>query len=405
MLLSFSIFFIFYTTLYKMTTLNNRINLVDALRGFALLGIVLLHHVEHFDIANFVESSYPLLTAIDKFLWNTVFFIFGGKMYAIFALTFGFSFYIQLENHKRRGENFAGRFFWRMCLLFMFGFLHVMFYSGEILSVYALAGMLIIPLRNLNTKTLTVLMIIFMLEPWELVQLGIGLFNNEYIPSSYPRIFYFNAVEAATTGTFWDMVTTNLTSGMVNSHIFAWRSGRYFQTLSLFLLGIITGRGGLFAEAEKRNRCWKKVWCISIICFIPLYILKVCPAIAELRPGISTPLSVMLSMWSNLSFATFLVSSFVLLWVKTKRWNIEFGRLIPYGRMSLSNYICSSIFGSFIYYHWGLGLNTTSGALVSLLTGMAIFTIQLFFSKWWLTHHRRGPLEWVWNKLMWIKLK
>ncbi len=387
-----------------MTILNNRISLVDALRGFALLGIILLHHVEHFDIANLVESSHPLLATINKSIWDTVFFIFGGKMYAIFALTFGFSFYIQFENRKKRGENFAGRFFWRMCLLFMFGILHVMFYSGEILSVYALAGMLIIPLRNLSTKALTVLMVIFALEPWELIQLGIGLINPEFVPCSYPRVFYQNAVEAATTGSFWDVVTTNLTSGMANSHLFAWRSGRYFQTLALFLLGIIMGRNGLFAEAGKKDGLWKKAWFISITCFILLYTLKVCPAIVELRSGISAPLSIMLSMWSNLAFATFLVSSFVLLWVKTKFRNIEAG-LIPYGRMSLSNYICASIIGSFIYYHWGLGLYAVSGPLFSLLTGIVIFTILLFFSRWWLTRNRRGPLEWVWNKLMWIKLK
>ncbi len=387
-----------------MTIPNNRITLVDALRGFALLGIILLHNVEHFDIANFVESSIPLLATINKYLWDAVFFIFGGKMYAIFALTFGFSFYIQFENHRKSGENFAGRFFWRMCLLFVFGIFHVMFYSGEILSVYAIAGMLMIPLRNLSTRMLMILMIIFLLEPWELIQLWMGLINPEYTPFNYPHMLYLNAVDAATTGNFWDVVTTNLTSGMANAHIFAWRSGRYFQTLALLLLGIIMGRKRLFAEAEKRSGLWKKVWFISIVCFIPLYALKICPSIPELRPGISTPLGIILSMWSNLFFATFLVSSFVLLWIKTKFRTIEAG-LIPYGRMSLTNYLCSSIIGSFIYYNWGLGLYATSGPLFSLFTGMTIFTLQLLFSRWWLTRNKRGPLEQMWNKLMWIKLK
>ncbi len=387
-----------------MTIPNNRISLVDALRGFALLGIILLHNVEHFDIANFVKSSGPLLAEIDQCLWDTIFFIFGGKMYAIFALTFGFSFYIQFENRRKRGEKFAGRFFWRMCLLFAFGVFHVMFYSGEILSVYAIAGMLIIPLRNLSTKALTLLMIILVLEPWELIQLGVGLVNPEYVPINYPRMFYGNAVEAATTGSFRDVVTTNLTSGMANAHIFAWASGRYFQTLALFLLGIIMGRKRLFAEADQKSGFWVKVWLISIICFIPLYALKICPLISELRPGISAPLKVLLNMWSNLFFAAFWVSSFVLLWVKTKFRTVEAG-LIPYGRMSLTNYLCSSVIGTFIYYNWGLGLYATSGPLFSLLTGMAIFTIQLLFSRWWLARNQRGPLEWTWNKLMWIKLR
>ncbi len=384
-----------------MTALNNRVSLVDALRGFALLGIILLHHVEHFDIANFVESQSPLPAAIDRSVWEAVFFLFGGKMYAIFALTFGFSFFIQFENRKKRGEAFAGRFFWRMCLLFLFGLLHVVFYSGEILSVYAVAGMLVIPLRNLSTKWLTVLMVFFLLEPWELIQLGIGAADPGHVPMAYPREFYRNAVEAATTGNFWDAATTNLTSGLANAHLFAWRSGRYFQTIALFLLGIVLGRSGMFAHAGEKTASWKKAWLASILCFIPLFLLKTGSWTGELRPGISAPLGVMLSMWSNIAFATFLVCSFVLLWTKTRFQRVEAG-LIPYGRMSLTNYICGSAIGSFLYYHWGLGLFETAGPLCSLLIAAAVFTLQLLFSRWWLARHKRGPLEWAWNKLMYI---
>ncbi|MCD7933000.1 MAG: heparan-alpha-glucosaminide N-acetyltransferase domain-containing protein [Tannerellaceae bacterium] len=106
---------------------NVRIDLVDALRGFALMGIILVHNVEHFDIANTVISSSPVLQAMDAFLYDAMFFLFGGKAYAMFALLFGFSFYIQFENQKKKGNAFAGRFAWRMAILFCFGVFHVLF--------------------------------------------------------------------------------------------------------------------------------------------------------------------------------------------------------------------------------------------------------------------------------------
>lgn len=72
-----------------------RIEVVDALRGFAVLAIVLVHNIEHFNLYIFPETTSPLLASVNTFLWEAVFFIFGGKAYAIFALLFGFSFHVQ----------------------------------------------------------------------------------------------------------------------------------------------------------------------------------------------------------------------------------------------------------------------------------------------------------------------
>lgn len=387
-----------------MTSKSSRIDLVDALRGFALFGIVLLHHVEHFDIANVVASLHPAWAHIDKSVWDTVFFVFAGKCYPVFALMFGFSFFIQSTHRKDQDRSFAARFFWRMCLLFIWGLFHVMFYSGEILSCYAIVGILVIPLRNLNNKILAVLMVIAMLEPWELYRLACGIIHPEYAVGDYPVQYYLNAVDAATkSDSLWEVIKTNVTSGLTNAHLFSWRSGRYFQTLSLFIAGILLGRAGLFAGERKPVKFWRIVWLLGILCFIPLYALKVSPVITGLRDNLSSPLGVLLNMWSNLAFTAFLVASFILLWFMTNVKRIE-QRLIPYGKMSLTNYISSSIIGSFLYYKWGLGLYAYAGPLVSLLMGVITFISLLFFSKWWLSRYKRGPLEWLWYKLTWMKI-
>lgn len=84
-----------------------RIEVVDALRGFAVMAIILLHNIEHFNLYNFPEATTDFMKALDKGVWDTLFFLFSGKAYAIFALLFGFSFFIQFDNQARKGRTSA----------------------------------------------------------------------------------------------------------------------------------------------------------------------------------------------------------------------------------------------------------------------------------------------------------
>ena len=91
---------------HKNPPANGRILSVDALRGFAVMGIVLLHNIEHFNFYSFPETASPLLANLDQHLWDLLFFLFSGKAYAIFALLFGFTFYLQSHNCEKRGTDF-----------------------------------------------------------------------------------------------------------------------------------------------------------------------------------------------------------------------------------------------------------------------------------------------------------
>ena len=110
-----------------------RIEVVDALRGFAVMAIILLHNIEHFNLYSFPEPANDFMAALDQGVWATLFFLFSGKAYAIFALLFGFSFFIQDENQLRKGKDFRLRFAWRLVLLFLIGNLNAAFFPGEIL--------------------------------------------------------------------------------------------------------------------------------------------------------------------------------------------------------------------------------------------------------------------------------
>ena len=100
----------------ELSTKTSRIEVVDALRGFAVMAILLVHNLEHFIFPVYPESSPEWLTILDNGVLNVIFSLFAGKSYAIFALLFGFTFYIQSHNQLLKGKDFGYRFLWRMIL-------------------------------------------------------------------------------------------------------------------------------------------------------------------------------------------------------------------------------------------------------------------------------------------------
>jgi len=120
---------------------HERVDVADVLRGFAVLAIILLHSIEHFNFYSFPDTTYQSawLNFLDKVICDGLFFMFGGKAYAIFALLFGFSFFIQHDNQRMRGNDFRLRFCWRLVLLFLIGQLNAAFFTGEILVRFVFA--------------------------------------------------------------------------------------------------------------------------------------------------------------------------------------------------------------------------------------------------------------------------
>ena len=125
--------------MYKTRSLpNTRIDVADALRGIAVAGIILYHSVEHFNI--FTQETIIHALPSDQTVADVLAWLLSGKMYGIFAMLFGLSFFIMNDNQQQNGKCFSGRFAWRMCLLFMFGVINVAFYDGDILMLYACYG-------------------------------------------------------------------------------------------------------------------------------------------------------------------------------------------------------------------------------------------------------------------------
>lgn len=385
---------------------QQRIDVADALRGFSIMGIFLLHSIEHFNFYSFPEIDSPWLQFTDKSIWDSLFFIFGGKAYGIFALLFGFSFFIQDNNQLQRGNDFRLRFLWRLFLLFIWGNINAMFFTGEILVLYSIVGISLIFVARLKIKTVVIIATILILQPMEWGKLFYALFNPDYIPAEPLANYYWaQAYPVQSNGTFLETVKMNLWDGQLASLAWAWENARFFQTPALFMFGMVIGKAGLLLHNEKNSRFWMRVLVVGIICFFPLNGLASMLSGFIENKAILTPLHLIIRSLANMGFMAFLVSLIILVYYHTVKGHNWLDKLRPYGKMTLTNYIMQSVIGSFIFYNWGLGMHNKLGITYSFLLGIVLFILQYFFCYWWMKNHKHGPLEYVWKKLTWIGVK
>lgn len=388
-----------------MTINISRLQVVDSLRGFAIVSIMLLHNLEHFDFY-FTPANLPgWMINLDKIIWDSLFFLFSGKSYAIFALLFGLTFFIQSDNQAKKGKDFRGRFAWRLVLLLMFGLINSAFYQGDILTIYAMIGFFLIPVLKMSNKAVLLIAIILMLQPYEWYNLLVAIQNPGQKISDPISWSYFGKMGEYITGdSLIKTLIGNLTNGKTAVLLWNWENGRVFQTLSLFMFGMLAGRKSLFSPSKTNSQFWRKTLVIATALFIPLFVVKGGINAWIQNEVITRPLLTIVTSWSNMAFMMVLVSGFLLLF-QTQIFFRILRVFSPIGRMSLSNYVIQSIIGSFIYYGFGLALYQYTGSAHCLLIGITLAVLQGYFSTWWMKHHKHGPLEAIWHKGTWIGSK
>jgi uncharacterized protein len=382
-----------------MTTNTSRLDVIDALRGFAIASILLLHNIEHFDFY-FLPTGLPAwLQAVDKTIWDSLFFLFGGKSYAIFALLFGMTFYIQNRNRELRGEDFRPRFAWRLVLLLGFGIFNSMFYHGDILSIYAVLGLALIPVARLRSGMVLAIAVFLLLQPYAWIEFFQALpAPNEKLADPASWAYFGRAEKYMAHGSAFQVWWGNLTNGKIGVIRWSWENGRIFQIPALFMLGMLAGRKELFIPSVPNKLFWRKTLLAAALAFIPLYLLKSNPDAWHIGETVRRPLLVIITSWSNVAFMVVLVSGFTLL-SYSGNW---LGIFSPLGRMSLTCYVTQSVVGTLIYYGFGLGMYQYTGASFALTIGVVLAVLQRQFSVWWLRSHKQGPLETLWHRATWV---
>ena len=363
---------------------NTRIDVADALRGIAVAGIILYHSVEHFDI--FTKDPIVHTLACDQTVGDVLAWLLSGKMYGIFAMLFGLSFFIMNDNQQQKGCSFSGRFAWRMCLLFIFGLINVAFYDGDILMLYAVYGLLLIPISYLPSKAVWCIIALLAIQPVELC----CLITSTTIDHSTLFEIYNKTIALHEHGTFWENAVNNLRYGFELNLRFNVFSGRLTQLLCLFILGMQLGRQRLFYNEGKNLKIWHIILCVSATLVIALSFVDFGALEMWLKPIYSLFILLMI------------VSGVVSAWYAFKSVRSVLHHLCIFGRMSLTNYLLQSIIGSFIFSGYGLACYRLVGTTYAVLIGLGMVICQYLFCRYWFRNHPRGPLEGLWRKLTWI---
>lgn len=384
---------------------SSRLDVVDALRGFAVMAILLVHSLEHFLYFVYPDpATLPgWLNVLNTGTFTVIFSLFAGKSYAIFALLFGLTYSIQFNNQQLRQKDFAWRFVWRLLLLACFATLNAVFFpGGDVLLLFSIVGLVLILVRKWSDKAVLVLAVVLLCQPMEWFNYLRHLVDSSYgLPEQMNGALYGVVGEAVNSGNIFKMFRANITTGQAASLFWAIENGRFLQTAGLFLLGFLLGRRRLFEANDRNYKFWTAALIWGAILFGPLYALKVnlydrCEVVT-----VKQTVGVVLDMWQKFAFTVVLVASFVILYQK-----VAFRKLTDnlrwYGRMSLTNYISQSVFGALLFSPFGIYVSSYWGYFLSALLGLCFFVVQVKFCKWWLKGHKQGPLEALWHKLTWI---
>lgn len=372
-----------------------RVLLVDALRGFALMGLFLVHSIELFEL--YWQNP------VDSKVHDVIFFLFAGKAYAIFAMLFGVSFFIIMDRQAQKGVDFRLRFAWRLIILFAIGTLNSMVYSGEVLQVLAGFGFFLILAYRIPSKWLTVLAIAFLLTPHLIYHYWAAMQN---LPGAndkpYSWILYEQTAPVWINGTLPEVLAFNLTTGSLSKWFFFLDGSRGFQLFGLFLIGLVIGRAGFLVKPVAFTRLRKQLLVGAIfgaIIFFALQKYLGTPDVKALWPEGNMAkwyLDETVGGYFCLAFMTILVLTFIAVHQKQIGQKI-LGVLAPVGRMSLTIYVSQSLCGVPFFYGYGLSMYNKLSQAEALMIGVVFFTLQVLFAHWWLKRFHYGPLEWCWR--------
>ncbi len=374
---------------------KKRYVILDALRGFAILGIILANFPE-FSLWTFSDPD--TWTAGDKVTRAIQTFLVDGKFYTLFSLLFGMGFSIQLAN----ADGKLRTFYRRMAVLMVIGILHLCFlWSGDILMLYALCGMLLPLFRKLPTQKILLCAGGLLLLPIALDAL-FGTSPADPLEREQWRICALYGITEANFGTWladagsYREVLQFLHQGSVERMWEFVIGHRFFKVLGLFLIGFAAGRERIYADIKGCAPLLKRILTYGLLLGIPLSAVYTWSSMAGHPLGrVVHEIFYLLSVYP-MGFAY--AAGFALLFDRSAEapgWKL----LSSPGRMACTNYLGQSVMGILLFYGIGFGLGNRVGLLGTELIALGVYALQIAISSLWMRHFRFGPVEWVWRML------
>jgi len=392
---------------------GDRIAVVDVLRAYSLFGIIVTHSVTGFVAGQTPSPDFMLFSSFDRVVSQLEHLLTYGKFFTIFSFLFGLSFAIQLRNATQKGVGFSGRFTWRLTVLALIALVHGAFFTGDILIVYALLGLLLIPFRNLKTRTLVIIALVLV---FNIPGLLLGIAQVSAPPPTPEQLAARAAVaapflqtmqrmyELKQSGSLAELIPLNLTIGLLSKFAFMIFTGRLWITFGLFLLGMVAGRLEIFSDTEANRAFFRRLlWPAAAVAVVTTIVEIVHPTGFQLSSVVD-----LLAWFSftlqQVSLSTFYVAAVTLLYWRRPSSGL-LPALAPLGRMGLTTYLGQSAFGILLFYGIGFGMLGKWGVAAAVGAAIAFYILQVLLAQAWMTRFRLGPVEWLWRSLTYFKLQ
>jgi uncharacterized protein len=387
---------------------RERMQLLDVLRGFALLGILQVNF-------SFQSPSGALS--------NLLHFFVDGSFYTTFSFLFGLGFSIQLIRAEEAKRTFILRYLWRTLILFFIGAIHMVFISGfDILHYYAMLAVLLLFVRRWRPGLIIALaaaVLVFSMSPrvpeghvWTRV-------NPEQVEVERVGRQLSTATAQANPPAWCQMIPglTDAYRGDVcreAAEFRTWLTGRVAtvrgwksagDVLCMFLLGLYAGRRRILRDTVQHTRFFIWVAGVGLVVGLAGNALDV---FREFFTGRGIALPKALDGWrltyllGNIGLALFYLASITLLFTYRRHARRVLTPLANVGRMGLTNYLMQSVMFAMVI---GRGFGIRVEGWYGLLLLNSFFVVQILYSHWWFRYFQFGPVEWLWRSLTWFRVQ
>ncbi|MBN1339471.1 MAG: DUF418 domain-containing protein [Bacteroidales bacterium] len=390
---------------------KKRIEILDVLRGFALLGII-FNNILYFSGYSFIPLNDLRLTPTfqtDEKIYQLLDIIVTGKFYTLFSMLFAAGFYLQLSRYGNNNTGFLKTYRRRLLILLLIGLIHVLIWFGDILFLYALIGFILILFRNIKTKIIFRWSLFFLLLPVIIDFILLPFFSTpdtlvagHHDPAAhtnYPDMTAEEVVETFRYGTIRELFVLN-----IHNYIWKWLSyllsRRIFTVLGTFLLGYYLCATGFFQERTKST----KLLIFSFIIGLSASVATGISGGSQFRfPPTLYDILYKILLLAGQIFLCFFYITLIYKIVQTPCGKRMLSYLKPVGRMALTNYISQTLLLIIVFYNFGFDLFGKLSLIAVCGIAVSVLVFQIIVSNIWLKYFRFGPLEWIWRCLTYNK--
>lgn len=385
---------------------QNRLRSVDAVRGFALFGVLLVN------MFNFGAYSPEWTGTVDRAFISLMHALFETKSWRLFAMLFGFGFALQIAKAMAQEAGSLWFYIRRLLILFVFGMAHALFYDGDILMEYASLGLILIAFRNMRQRGLLIMACILLAafpvgnlmhtetaddvaaQLEDALPLAERRIGHPYL-GSLSDVFYENAA----------VIPPRIWSGLHGPE-------SSLAIFSMLLLGYYLGRSRIVHDVTSHLPLIRKVFgwgiVIGILSAFSEWMLAQKFGFAVFAINSSPDwvqfLGDMLFAYGSTALALGYGAGIILL-SQRPGWDGLLRPLQNLGRMALTVYLSGTLMFTILFYGYGFGQIFLLGPAATTAYAVLFFILQTVFCTWWLGRFRFGPAEWLWRSMTYLKIQ